>query len=79
MYKSYFYKVIKDGKVLDSRKAPLSRKKSFTRQMRLVKTPKGSKYYLKVSYTCSDFKGINEGWYSNKKDLLFAFKAFDEC
>lgn len=45
----------------------------FSRKLRLL--PEQNFFYLKVGYALG---GYNDGFYSSKKDLLFAYQAFVE-
>lgn len=83
--KSYFFKAIdKSGKEYKRLIANPGKKRAFLLRIRTLKAKKSSKYYLKVSYglyeDCWGKKTafFNDGEYKTKKDLLFAFKAFDE-
>ena len=86
MYKkTYYFKAFgEDGKIIASRRAQQRKKRSFLRQMRLIKTKNWQKCYLKVSYG----KGVdcwgkkthffNDCWCTNKEDLLNPLRIFDE-
>lgn len=80
---NFTFRVIKNGKAIDGYET--HSKRLFYKKIRTLKWKKGvEKVYLRVYYG----KGIdnfgkvvdfyNEGEYTTKKDLLFAFSAFTE-
>ena len=83
--KRYYFKALdQNGNVYKKLIAKPSKKKAFLLRIRTLPARKGSKYYLKVAYGLHEDNWgkqvplYNEGWYTDRKYLAFAFKAFDE-
>jgi len=80
---NYTFRVVRNGKTME--KCQTHSKRRFSNKIRTINWQnKPSKVYLRVSYGKGEdvFGKIvnfyNDGWYDNKKDLLFALNTFSE-
>ena len=79
--KNYIFKIYKNREILqECRTHSIMRFLNNIRTINWINTP--LKCYIKVSYEkkkCIDgciCEFMNDGWYTNKKDFMFAFNAF---
>jgi hypothetical protein len=73
-YPLFKYRLYKKGKMIHWYSS-LLKTRFLARLVRSLLVERPDKIYLKIIYSKDN---INEGFYTNKKDLLFAWRAFSE-